>query len=134
MAAKKSSLELLIEFPKEGSSEERRDLMRLCTNSFLAAADRYGSRDNELFDLLFSRTLTAMDHRLRRGLAMAMAKSDVPKEHVKKMLDGDTSGIAHILRRSPTQPCHDILTTIREKSASLYKAPEKPASPEDGPL
>lgn len=131
MTTKKSALELLIEHPKNGSSEERRDLLRLNTNSFITAPDRYGNRDMEFFDLLFSRTLLAMDKRLRRGLAMAMAKSGVPKDHVKKMLRGETSTVSQILRRSATQTREDILICVRERTTALYKAPLRTNSSAD---
>ncbi len=125
MSAKKSPLEALIEFPKDGKGDARRELLRLNTDPLITAVDRYGARDKEFVDLMFSRVALLIDKRLRRCLAMAMTKSNVDKEYVKALLSGKDKAISLILRRSTTQTVPNLVNVIRERTTALYSAPRR---------
>ena len=131
MGSKKSALEALIDFPQSGASDERRELMRENTDLMIAAADRYGARHMEYFDLMFTRVATQIEHNLCRALAMALAKSEKPKELVKRVLSGHDSALSQITRRSAIQTLPDLVNHIRERSTSAYNAPMREWSPED---
>ncbi len=131
MAAKKSPLVALITFPKNGSDEARRDILRSNTDAFITATDRYGARDKEYIDLLFSRSSLLMDKKLRRCLAMALAKSGVSKDLVKNILERKTLAVTNVLRRSTTQSIPELTNMIRERSSQKFNAPQRlPVNPE----
>ncbi|MCI5048254.1 MAG: DUF2336 domain-containing protein [Aquisalinus sp.] len=126
MAARKSPLEALIDFPRDGDNETRRELLRINTDNFMTAADRYGSRKHEFFDLMFSRTSLKIDHYLRRVLAVTLAKASTDQRLVKKMLSGNDRAVSLILRKSATQTVPDLINMIRERSSIAFDAPRRP--------
>ncbi|MEM6648702.1 MAG: DUF2336 domain-containing protein [Pseudomonadota bacterium] len=112
----KSPLERLIEIDTAVSSEDRRDVLRDVTDTFMVAPDRYGRRDMSLFDLLLSRTASAMDERLRRVLALALVRSGARDEVVRFALTETPSPNGRFLRRSVMQTRQDILAFLQEES------------------
>ncbi|MCI5044882.1 MAG: DUF2336 domain-containing protein [Aquisalinus sp.] len=126
MAARKSPLEALIDFPRDGENEARRELLRINTDNFMTAADRYGSRRHEFFDLMFSRTSLKIDHYLRRVLAVTLAKVSKDQRLAKKMLSGNDRAVSLILRKSATQTVPDLINMIRERSSIVFDAPRRP--------
>jgi uncharacterized protein (DUF2336 family) len=131
MGSQQSALEALINLSKDGSSDERRELMRQNTDPMMAAVDRYGARHMEYFDLMFTRIAPLMENRLRRALAMALTKSGISIDLVKKVLSGEGSALSQIVRRSASHTVADLVTLIRERTASTYNAPAKDTSPDD---
>ncbi|WP_306253375.1 DUF2336 domain-containing protein [Parvularcula sp. IMCC14364] len=126
MAARKSPLEALIDFPRDGDNETRRELLRINTDNFMTAADRYGSRRHEFFDLMFSRTSLKIDHFLRRVLAVTLARASADQRLARKMLGGNDRAVSLILRKSATQTVPDLLNMIRERSSIAFDAPRRP--------
>lgn len=122
MPVKKSPLESLIEHPQDGGSEARRELKRLCTDRLLAAADRYGIREMEFFDLLYSHTARQMDHHCRRMVVAALTKAGLSREAIKSLVLDPPSLLGQILRRSSTQSLPDLVSTIRDNTMSMSDA------------
>lgn len=114
MGDKKSQLEILISNGETMDSAPRRELMRNITDSMMVAADRYGNRHMEFFDLLYSRTVPLMETKLRRAVAMSLIKSGIDRDTVTKLLRGTTPQSSRIIRRSITQTLPDLITQIRE--------------------
>ena len=131
MQTKNSPLERLIGLSNDAPSNDRRDLLRETTDCLLAAPDRYTIREMENFDVLFSRSSLLMERKLARVLAMALTKSSAPRETVQKLLIGQNTYAAQILRRSVTQTCRDILTLLREKATQQFKAPARDVQPNE---
>ncbi len=115
MATKTSHLDRLIGLPDQVDSEERRNLLRDITDSMAAAADRYTRKETENFDHLLTLVAPLMDRRLRRALAMALTKSNAPKELVLALLkQAEPTGL-QILRRSAGRSLRDLMADIRDK-------------------
>ncbi len=131
MQANTSPLERLIDLSNDAPSQERRNLLREMTDCLLAAPDRYTIKEMENFDVLFSRSSLIMERKLSRILAMALTKSNAPREIVQKLLIGQNTYAAQILRRSVTQTSRDILATIRERATQQFNAPAKSPSADD---
>lgn len=120
MPAQKTPLEQLIDFPRDGESAERRELMRLCTDRLLAAPDRYGIREMEFFDLLYSNTARQMDTHTRKLMIATLAKAGLPREKSHALIMAPPSMLGQILRRSATQTMPDLVDMIRDKTRSHF--------------
>ncbi len=120
MQGARSHLEELIAMPKEGCEAERRNLLREMTNSFITAADRYGAKDKQYLDLMFSRYALMVDINLRRYLAMIATKAEAEKFLVKQVLAARKKSLGLILRRSTTQTVPDLVNNIRERISFLF--------------
>lgn len=111
-----SPLLKLISLEEEGSSEGRRALLREVTDAFMVASDRYHRRDMAVFDLLLSRTATAMDVRLRRIITVALARAGAREEIVHHAISQIASPNERFLRRSVTQTVRDLCAFLIENS------------------
>jgi len=109
-------LERLIALDPKTSSEERREVLREVTDSFIVAPDRYGRRHMALFDLLLSRTANAMDLRLKKLIVLTLIRAGARDEHVKLALLKVPSANERLLRRSVLQTVKDIQTFLEENA------------------
>lgn len=82
----------------------------------MVAADRYGNRETEHFDLLLSRTASAIEQHVRKLVALTLVRAGARDEHVRLALCAAPNPNAAILRRSVVQYRQDILVTLIEKS------------------
>lgn len=116
----KSDFEQLIDLHSEDdgsaeASDRRRKLLRSITDKFMVAADRYGHRDMEMFDLLLSSTARTMDQNIRKLMAMTLVRVGAREEHVRLVLNNTPSPNALFLRRSVVQMRQDLLATLQER-------------------
>ncbi|MEM9234701.1 MAG: DUF2336 domain-containing protein [Pseudomonadota bacterium] len=109
-------LERLISLDQNAPSDERREVLRAVTDSFIVASDRYGRRDMALFDILLSRSANAMDLRLRKLIVMTLIRAGARDEHVKHALTTIPSPNERFLRRSVLQPVNDLQIFLQENA------------------
>ena len=121
-----NALERLIGLDDHEDSVTRRSLLREVTDAFMVAPDRYGRRDTTYFDLLLTRTATAMDERVRRILAMALIRAGAREEHVRTALNDLSSPNGRFLRRTAVQSRADLLAFLMDSCA------EQPITPITG--
>ena len=115
MASNNSLLTRLMSLPGQVDSEDRREILREITDRMAAAPDRYTRKEMENFDHLLFIVSPLIDRRMRRALAMALTKSNAPKDLVLDLLKYSDSRHIHILRRSAALTAADLMAIIREQ-------------------
>ncbi|ADM09664.1 hypothetical protein PB2503_08044 [Parvularcula bermudensis HTCC2503] len=108
------ALQRLIAFDTLGGSQDRRRMLRDVTEKFMVCEDRYGRRNTSLFDLLLSRTASAMDRKSRRMIVALLAKAGMDEKEARNLIIGLNSPNRRFLRGTVTRPIGDLFLYFKE--------------------
>ena len=118
-----SRLPELIAMASEGSSTNRRSLLRELTDSFFGAQSRSVS-DNALYGEVLTKLASDMEAAVRAELSARFAKAlDAPRSLVRKLSMDETPSVAvPVLSHSPVLTDDDLLDVVRSRGQEHLRA------------
>jgi uncharacterized protein (DUF2336 family) len=117
MAENSGSFALLIELAKENSSEKRRELLRLVTDTFLASPNNPSDGEAELFDEIVGAVAADLETQVRAELARKVATSRLSIRRTARRLAFDTIEVAGpVIEGSVALTQSDLVEVIQKTS------------------
>ncbi|MEZ5922365.1 MAG: DUF2336 domain-containing protein [Parvularculaceae bacterium] len=121
-----SRLKQLIEVAREGSTENRSDLLREITDVFMAAPDRYTSSEMQHFDVILTKVTESVEMALRAEIAEKLADiPNAPRNLVRQLAHDEIRVAQPILERSAALSEDDLVRIIRQRTQDHMKAISK---------
>lgn len=123
MSVGNSRLKELINVARDGTDDNRRELLREITDVFMAAPDRYTSTELQHFDVIMSKVTEQVEISLRKEIAEKLADvKDAPKGLVQQLAHDEISVAQPILQRSPILSEEDLVRVVRQRGQGHMKA------------
>tara|TARA_R110002167_G_scaffold18526_5_gene69283 strand:+ start:3267 stop:4361 length:1095 start_codon:yes stop_codon:yes gene_type:complete len=117
-----SRLPDLIAMAEDGSSENRRKLLRELTESFFGAPTRTAVEDS-LYDAVLVSLTADMDLAVRTELAARFAAaSDAPVSLIRRLANDEAAVAGAVLRASPVLTDEDLLSVVRTHGQEHLRA------------
>ncbi len=121
-AAPASRLPDLIAMAADGSSENRRKLLRELTESFFGAPTRSAAEDS-LYDAVLVSLTTDMETAVRAELAARFADvADAPRGLIRRLANDEAAVAGAVLRASPILTDEDLLSVVRTHGQEHLRA------------
>ncbi|MFT4913453.1 MAG: hypothetical protein ACI9YM_002051 [Brevundimonas sp.] len=121
-AAPASRLPDLIAMATDGSSENRRKLLRELTESFFGAPTRSAAEDS-LYDSVLVTLAADMGTAVRAELAARFATApDAPASLIRRLANDEAAVASAVLRASPVLTDDDLLSVVRSQGQEHLRA------------